>query len=57
MTAQKKEQSSLKYFNLYEGYGLSKPYPTSGAALAAAEKYNSNYIKTFMLDLKDYLEG
>ena len=44
-------QSAIKWFNRYEGNGLSRPYNSAELAAAAAEKYSKNYIETFTLDL------
>lgn len=45
--------SVIKWFNLYEGNGLSKPYQSEDLAAAAAERNPDNYIETFQLDLSE----
>jgi len=43
---------AIKYMNLYENNGLSKPYATLDSAIEAAEKYNKNFVRTITLDLE-----
>lgn len=53
-TEKKKEiriQSAIKWFNRYEGNGLSRPYNSAELAAEAAVKYPKNYVETFSLDL------
>jgi hypothetical protein len=46
-------QSAIKYFNQYEGNGLSKPYNSEEEADRAAERYSTNLIGRLILNLDE----